>query len=258
MIILSSILAILIVAAGFYVTWGVLYVNNMVSSPSLSSSMPTSSLTPTPTIKNLNISGATATDSANWLTYKNTKVGFQFMYPAGSSLESMGGAGNYVPPPVSKIASQDVFFIRYPRIASIQFGYMPFSGTLQGFMNFLQKNNFYIFTYIYPNPIKQDIIFNGIMGYEISTTPKPYKPAGQSAIVFVDNGYGFYLINASSTDSATIEEITKTFHFTNNSQTSCNTDADCRTGEKCMTVGPIIANRPLHKTCVKEGTAVPL
>ena len=40
--------------------------------------------------------------------------------------------------------------------------------------------------------------------------------------------------------------------------TSCNTDADCKSGEKCMSVGPIIARQPLHKSCVKEGTAVPL
>ena len=41
-------------------------------------------------------------------------------------------------------------------------------------------------------------------------------------------------------------------------QTFCNTNADCGNGYRCMTVGPIIANQPLHKVCVKEGTAVPL
>ncbi len=41
-------------------------------------------------------------------------------------------------------------------------------------------------------------------------------------------------------------------------QTTCRSDSDCPALEKCMTVGPIIANQPVQKTCVKQGTAVPL
>jgi hypothetical protein len=38
----------------------------------------------------------------------------------------------------------------------------------------------------------------------------------------------------------------------------CKTDTDCQNGASCMTEGPIIANRPVHKVCVPKGQAVPL
>jgi hypothetical protein len=41
-------------------------------------------------------------------------------------------------------------------------------------------------------------------------------------------------------------------------QTGCSTDNDCQNGAKCMTVGPIIANRTPHKVCVGKGQAIPL
>jgi len=40
--------------------------------------------------------------------------------------------------------------------------------------------------------------------------------------------------------------------------TSCNTDNDCQNGAKCLGVGPILVNQPVHKECVQKGQITPL
>ena len=37
----------------------------------------------------------------------------------------------------------------------------------------------------------------------------------------------------------------------------CNNDSDCQNGAKCMAVGPLVANQPVHKICVRQGQAIP-
>lgn len=44
----------------------------------------------------------------------------------------------------------------------------------------------------------------------------------------------------------------------NQNQTACNTDADCKRGTKCITIGPIIAGQTVKKVCSQPGIANPL
>lgn len=41
-------------------------------------------------------------------------------------------------------------------------------------------------------------------------------------------------------------------------QSYCNSDADCKKGEKCEVVGPLIANRPVRKVCTPPGVVNPM
>ena len=56
----------------------------------------------------------------------------------------------------------------------------------------------------------------------------------------------------------TLQQITSTFTFSNQNQTSCNTSSDCPTGQSCLVKGPLIANQPEQKVCVPPGQAVSL
>jgi hypothetical protein len=44
----------------------------------------------------------------------------------------------------------------------------------------------------------------------------------------------------------------------NQNQATCTSDADCKKGLKCITVGPIVANQPVKKVCSQEGVVSPL
>lgn len=39
---------------------------------------------------------------------------------------------------------------------------------------------------------------------------------------------------------------------------SCSNNSDCKNGESCTTVGPIVANQPARKVCVPKGQVAPL
>lgn len=39
--------------------------------------------------------------------------------------------------------------------------------------------------------------------------------------------------------------------------TGCKSDSDCKVGEKCMVIGPLIANQPVRRVCVSPGQVLP-
>ena len=59
-------------------------------------------------------------------------------------------------------------------------------------------------------------------------------------------------------ESEIFDQILSTFKFTDQNQTSCNTNSDCKSGEMCTAIGPIVANQSTHKVCVTKEQAVPL
>lgn len=208
---------------------------------------PTTASTPTATAQ----STATPDPTANWKTYIGTA--YSFKYPADWKIVP-------IPPNQIAVTNSEAEAVNQKEAGDCRSFYPIVVSDETGLISSDRFDNTNTQT-VTSNPTT--ISGNEATSYNVDSTLKACQDwnTGKSEAITVNYNGKKYLLNLKVSDNPTYKKVfdflLPTFKFTDQNQTSCNTDSDCQNGANCTTVGPIIANQPVHKVCVQQGQAAP-